>query len=462
MQAYNYELFLDNDYFYKRCELITSKDKLYKNALYLKNDEFIKKFFNGNVPTDSFFMEVLKNKGLYMFLLSLLEDNKSYALELVYTEKIIISKATFFEFYNSLLSTIKNPVILTKLHLILEYNTLPDEELLDYVTDDNCFNELFYKKDISSRDKIIKELLDYINENNIKYAYFLKDDILKRIDTFASLINYKFNNIENHDESVCLNEQLLTEINMFIKKTYSDLEKAIYYFIRLNELFKIDSNEELSLSDIFKLSIGREIDHKTFIRIYTELLTQNNIKFYLEESDKTSINVENTKFVIDSNLDQDYLKSIKTTDIKDDEKVYHVLTEINDAINKKQEQSKAIEILNEKTTGIVIDEKDKFKTFLELITRGDNVNDIDYQRMIFTLFYKKYQNYGIDFYKIKEEDGNYSFITILRKNNQFIKVDENEENYIVLVDNNYINDLIEKGYKKEEVLDEQNNAYRKN
>lgn len=438
MEKQKYEEYLDDDYFYKKDYLVENQVKIEKNTLYLKDDQFLSLYFENSKPNIEFFYEFIRNKGLYFFLLNMLEDESISHIKFQGSKVLCVSKYIFFKMYSLLLETISDKTLIPKIHSILEYNNLPDEELLDYIEDESCFNELYYKKNIDERNEIIDNILDYIIDNNICSRFYISSSILNRIKLLESVRNIEIKDNEIKKEHYYINESLIDFINQYRKNTYSDVELAIHIFTRLNMILKVtEIDKKIDLKNIYEITIKNNIVNKEiFLVILKSLLDINEINYQI---DNNIITVGNAHFIIDE---------FPIIDIQDEEKVKFVLN----SISREEKKKNAYASLKEKLdiVDINIDEKNKLKTFIELITRGEKISDLEYQNMIFNIFYKDNDNYELMFLKVKNKIGNYEYVSILRVGIKYIIIDED----ISVVSKKFIDEL----YKENE--DGNNKVYK--
>ena len=102
MKQLNYEEYLDNDIFYTRNELKSERSVIYKNTLYIKSSSFYKNYFHENTPIKDLFIKFITQKGLFQFLLSMLEDKNISYIEFNYNDEVKrIKLKDFFSFYIS-------------------------------------------------------------------------------------------------------------------------------------------------------------------------------------------------------------------------------------------------------------------------------------------------------------------------------------------------------------------------
>ena len=88
MKQLNYEEYLDNDIFYTRYELKSERSVIYKNTLYIKSSSFYKNYFHETTPIKDLFIKFLTQKGLFQFLLSMLEDKNISYIEFNYNDEV--------------------------------------------------------------------------------------------------------------------------------------------------------------------------------------------------------------------------------------------------------------------------------------------------------------------------------------------------------------------------------------
>lgn len=457
MERYQYEEYIDQDYFYSKKELLNKYDKIEINTLYLKKSSFIDKYFQNGEPNEDFFKYFLTNKGLYFFLLNMLDDISIDSVKIQYDKTYIIPKYLFYKIYLKMLLNNRSDLPIIKIHAILDYNVLPDEELLDYIIDESCFNELYYQKDLKKRDEIIDDLLNYITENNIMNSFYLDEKILNRLHLLKDCKQSKLIKKEHIKENYYINESLLKLVNQFKDEKYSQEELAIYIFIRLATILKIiKNNPSINLANIYEItSINNKVNKNLFSIIFKGILIQNRILVVEKhQNNKECICVDNIKFLIDDDINDDYINKIITSK---DEQIYRILKDIEEKSEQYEKFISAVKSFDEKTLDIDIPAKNELKTFLEIITRREKITDIEYQKTIFNIFYANNENYNMYIFKIKNKDGNYEFIIVLKVFSNYFIIDEN----IKQVDEEFIKELNNSSCDVEVINEEQSNIFAK-
>lgn len=442
MKSLEYEEFLDNDTFYLRSEIKEERDTIYKNTLYLKNHYFFKDFFCDDTPTSNLFIKFLTQKGLYLFLISILEDKNIHYIEFNYNDKIEkINIKEFFSFYYSYAADVTNSLILSKIATILSYNNFDFsiDENLSYITDDNKYNYLLYKMNDQERITLINHILSFLNRKKVLERYLLDEVYEKRIEYLQEkYLNALDKKAENRKNQYIIDDSIISALDRYKKDTYSKLEEAIFYFIALSNIVDISSSEHKNINE---LTLENNIvNYQSLGEILTTILDDLNLEYkVIENSIQIEIAIENkVKFVIDDNYSFENL-SEHIVNVENqqgtDELIYKILEEYKESVEKDVAFNNSLTQFRKKFNKDTINKYDKLKTFIELITRGEKINDQKYQKIIFNIFYGDNHDYEISFYKSMLQSGNYHFFTIVSRKDQYILIDSDDLNKIRLISN---------------------------
>lgn len=179
--------------------------------------------------------------------------------------------------------------------------TLSDENFKSFLTGNLSFG---YAKEI-----LAYALVDFIERERILIKYDFPNNLIERYENIKnySLIDFESlnknlikNDLDENGESIIgkitISDELREYINHDLNPRYSNLEKAIYYYIKLCEIFSLDSNYYLAMSSEI-LEINQNIDNiKTknlsnneislyaFLTIFASLISELNIDFTLSQS----------------------------------------------------------------------------------------------------------------------------------------------------------------------------------
>lgn len=440
MKQLNYEEYLDNDIFYTRDELKSERQVIYKNTLYIKSSSFYKNYFHENTPIKDLFIKFLTQKGLFQFLLSMLEDKNISYIEFNYNDEVKkIKLKDFFSFYISYSVEVRNSSILEKIAEILNYNNFDfsTNEDLVYLIDDNKYNLLLYKKENQERIDIIDRIFKYLKRKNVMERYFLDEKIVTRLEYLAEkYLKVTTEEQEKREQQYLIDDSIITALDYYKKNTYSKFEESIYYFIALSNLVIINP---ISIIDVNDVTLeNKYVSARTFYLLFVTILNDLSIPFTEEQKEDTfEIIIDGKiKFSIGNDFEpqniSDYLTNL-TDDVGIDETIYKILNEYKEAIEKEIKFDNSFIKFKNHFNKDTMNRYDKLKTFIELITRGEKIADQKYQKIIFNIFYGNNPYYKISFYKSMTPAGNYHFFTIMSIKDQYILIDSADLAKIKLV-----------------------------
>lgn len=440
MKQLNYEEYLDNDIFYTRDELKSERQVIYKNTLYIKSSSFYKNYFHENSPIKDLFIKFLTQKGLFQFLLSMLEDKNISYIEFNYNDEVKrIKLKDFFSFYISYSVEVRNSSILEKIAEILNYNNFDfsTNEDLVYLIDDNKYNLLLYKKENQERIDIIDRIFKYLKRKNVMERYFLDEKIVTRLEYLTEkYLKVTTEEQEKREQQYLIDDSIVTALDYYKKNTYSKFEESIYYFIALSNLVIINP---ISIIDVNDVTLeNKYVSARTFYLLFVTILNDLSIPFTEEQKEDTfEIIIDGKiKFSIGNDFEpqniSNYLTNL-TDDVGIDETIYKILNEYKEAIEKEIKFDNSFIKFKNHFNKDTMNRYDKLKTFIELITRGEKIADQKYQKIIFNIFYGNNPYYKISFYKSMTPAGNYHFFTIMSIKDQYILIDSADLAKIKLV-----------------------------
>lgn len=440
MKQLNYEEYLDNDIFYTRNELKSERSVIYKNTLYIKSSSFYKNYFHENTPIKDLFIKFLTQKGLFQFILSMLEDKNISYIEFNYNDEVKrIKLKDFFSFYISYSVEVRNSSILEKIAEILNYNNFDfsTNEDLVYLIDDNKYNLLLYKKENKERIDIIDRIFKYLKRKNVMERYFLDEKIVTRLEYLAEkYLKVTTEEQEKREQQYLIDDSIITALDYYKKNTYSKFEESIYYFIALSNLVIINP---ISIIDVNDVTLeNKYVSARTFYLLFVTILNDLSIPFTEEQKEDTfEIIIDGKiKFSIGNDFEpqniSNYLTNL-TDDVGIDETIYKILNEYKEAIEKEIKFDNSFIKFKNHFNKDTMNRYDKLKTFIELITRGEKIADQKYQKIIFNIFYGNNPYYKISFYKSMTPAGNYHFFTIMSIKDQYILIDSADLAKIKLV-----------------------------
>ena len=430
MKQLNYKEYLDNDIFYTRDELKSERQVIYKNTLYIKSSSFYKNYFHENSPIKDLFIKFLTQKGLFQFLLSMLEDKNISYIEFNYNDEVKkIKLKDFFSFYISYSVEVRNSSILEKIAEISNYNNFDfsTNEDLVYLIDDNKYNLLLYKKENQERIDIIDRIFKYLKRKNVMERYFLDEKIVTRLEYLAEkYLKVTTEEQEKREQQYLIDDSIITALDYYKKNTYSKFEESIYYFIALSNLVIINP---ISIIDVNDVTLeNKYVSARTFYLLFVTILNDLSIPFTEEQKEDTfEIIIDGKiKFSIGNDFEpqniSNYLTNL-TDDVGIDETIYKILNEYKEAIEKEIKFDNSFIKFKNHFNKDTMNRYDKLKTFIELITRGEKIADQKYQKIIFNIFYGNNPYYKISFYKSMTPAGNYHFFTIMSIKDQYILID---------------------------------------
>lgn len=440
MKQLNYEEYLDNDIFYTRNELKSERQVIYKNTLYIKSSSFYKNYFHENSPMNDLFIKFLTQKGLFQFLLSMLEDKNISYIEFNYNDEVKrIKLKDFFSFYISYSVEVRNSSILEKIAEILNYNNFDfsTNEDLVYLIDDNKYNLLLYKKENQERIDIIDRIFKYLKRKNVMERYFLDEKIVTRLEYLAEkYLKVTTEEQEKREQQYLIDDSIITALDYYKKNTYSKFEESIYYFIALSNLVIINPISTIDVNDV--TLENKYVSARTFYLLFVTILNDLSIPFTEEQKEDTfEIIIDGKiKFSMGNDFEpqniSNYLTNL-TDDVGIDETIYKILNEYKEAIEKEIKFDNSFIKFKNHFNKDTMNRYDKLKTFIELITRGEKIADQKYQKIIFNIFYGNNPYYKISFYKSMTPAGNYHFFTIMSIKDQYILIDSADLAKIKLV-----------------------------
>lgn len=440
MKQLNYEEYLDNDIFFTRNELKSERSVIYKNTLYIKSSSFYKNYFHENTPIKDLFIKFLTQKGLFQFLLSMLEDKNISYVEFNYNDEVKrIKLKDFFSFYISYSVEVRNSSILEKIAEILNYNNFDfsTNEDLVYLIDDNKYNLLLYKKENQERIDIIDRIFKYLKRKNVMERYFLDEKIVTRLEYLAEkYLKVTTEEQEKREQQYLIDDSIITALDYYKKNTYSKFEESIYYFIALSNLVIINPISTIDVNDV--TLENKYVSARTFYLLFVTILNDLSIPFTEEQKEDTfEIIIDGKiKFSIGNDFEpqniSNYLTNL-TDDVGIDETIYKILNEYKEAIEKEIKFDNSFIKFKNHFNKDTMNRYDKLKTFIELITRGEKIADQKYQKIIFNIFYGNNPYYKISFYKSMTPAGNYHFFTIMSIKDQYILIDSADLAKIKLV-----------------------------
>jgi len=167
--------------------------------------------------------------------------------------------------------------------------TVPVKYFIDFLNEDDKEYEDFFKnkdnyKEIK-KEIFIYSLIKYYNARNVMYNYIIPKKIKNRCKEILSYDKYDVESINNFYDDIEINKKDIEKITDFelnedlknsilegIPKQYSDIEKAIYIYIKLCKKFTYD--EEYF---IYNQDSVREKEHLDINKLSSKNTENNNI-----------------------------------------------------------------------------------------------------------------------------------------------------------------------------------------
>ena len=295
-----YEKLLDKDVFYTREEvekqygqsikknialsLVVKDEKIFLE--YKEKDLIVINESENKRVSKKLIHDLLNDEGMYKYLLLNLNNDLGVAARIDFIidqESIVSIKITRKEFINALnqindeLSRkeqmrsaiiksswrqfsceqryrnatynlfIDNTSLEIPVNTLIRIFTLSDENFKSFLTGNLSFG---YAKEI-----LAYALVDFIERERILIKYDFPDNLIERYENIKnySLIDFESlnknlikNDLDENDESIIgkitISDELREYLNHDLNPRYSNLEKAIYFYIKLCEIFSLDSN----------------------------------------------------------------------------------------------------------------------------------------------------------------------------------------------------------------------------
>lgn len=349
-----YEKLLDKDVFYTREEvekqygqsikknialsLVVKDEKIFLE--YKEKDLIVINESENKRVSKKLIHDLLNDEGMYKYLLLNLNNDLGVAARIDFIidqESIVSIKITRKEFINALnqindeLSRkeqmrsaiiksswrqfsceqryrnatynlfIDNTSLEIPVNTLIRIFTLSDENFKSFLAGNISFG---YAKEI-----LAYALVDFIERERILIKYDFPDNLIERYENIKnfSLIDFESlnknlnkNDLDENGESIIgkitISDELREYLNHDLNPRYSNLEKAIYFYIKLCEIFSLDSNYYLAMSQEI-LEINQNIENiksknlsnndislYAFLTIFASLISELNIDFTLAQS----------------------------------------------------------------------------------------------------------------------------------------------------------------------------------
>lgn len=406
----SYEINLDTSVFYTQEELLNRDIPIYENTLYFKSDINYKRFFDNK---EKLYEYCLKQKGLYLFILDCLENKQlSYICFKYESENIFVEKSELFAFCEDYSKKENESPILERIAVILSYNDYLEFDLIKELMDDNEYNKLFY---VSSEN----ELVDYLNKLKkleLVNKYKLPIELYERIENLCNKCSYDLKVRHELILKYVINDEFLDYLNESISKTFTNVEKALFYYLKLIPL--VDNFEiNVTQRNIFEINQESKISIEQFITIFCTLLKNLKIAYNFVDSKTLYLKKYDITFTINN-------ESSENSVAINDNILYLKVKEYLENTKKQQDEFKNnVELYTNK---INLSDNNKIHLLIKLLTRKSTIQNYRYQRKIFNIFYPNNDQYKIEFYR-KKNNINYNFYTLIKLKDRNLFIDLNSK-----------------------------------
>ena len=507
----SYEKFLNQENFYTQDEIInqfgTPTGRNLTNSLVIKNEELFNSYQNVDLISISsqeekkvskkLIHDILSDTGMFKYIQTNLDNDLGIAVRIDYIidkDSIASIKITKAELIDSINQIIDELTQKEKMRFAVIKNSMRsyscEQRYRDYIhqvyidghlldikasilikiltCDEETFVEFLNGNINFGYDKecLAYALVDFIERQRIFIKYDLPEVARERYNSIKnySLIDYESlnknrvnNDLDRNGESVLdkitISDELNNYLNEHIDKTYSKLEKAIYYYLRLCEVLTYDQNYFLaestsilenheSIENINSITPeNNQIIKYDFVIIFAKILSLLKIDFTIDqnlmagsfsngqmlsfrygeylislnsianlgESDLTNVKI-NDEIVNLSSINKNYVTKIKFRELVN--KIY------ND-INLKREKQETFKQSLEKYKSTINTEnikiQDKIYVLLLEISRQElkGIDAISYQKKLFKTLFGNSNNVSINFLCRENSDSYLTPITIV-------------------------------------------------
>lgn len=406
----SYEINLDTSVFYTQEELLNRDIPIYENTLYFKSDINYKRFFDNR---EKLYEYCLKQKGVYLFILDCLENKQlSYICFKYESENIFVEKSELFAFCEDYSKKKNESLILERIAVILSYNDYLEFDLIKELMDDNEYNKLLY---LSSEN----ELVDYLNKLKkleLVNKYKLSKELYERIDNLCNKCNYDLKVSHELILKYVINGEFLDYLNESISKTFTNVEKALFYYLKLIPL--VDNFEiKVTQRNIFEINQESKISIGQFITIFCTLLKNLKIAYNFVDSKTLYLKRYDITFTINNELSENPVA------ISDNILYLKVKEYLENTKEQQDEFKNNVELYINK---INLSDNNKIHLLIKLLTRKSTIQNYRYQRKIFNIFYPNNDQYKIEFYR-KKNNINYNFYTLIKLKDRSLFIDLNSK-----------------------------------
>lgn len=441
-KSFPYEKFLNNDNFYTHEEIENEfgsrLNSSFASSLIIKNEDLFLSYKNCNVLEDIIIVklkdekrvnkklihDILSDEGMYRYIQTNLDNSLGIILKIHYViddssyDSIILTRAELINAINQIVDELsqKEKMRFAMIESIArtysceqKYNNYKHEVIVDgtilevpasillklLTCDEVTFEKFLNGIENFGYDKecLTYSLVDFVSRERILEKYSFPESVNKRYESIRSykLIDFESlnhnrikNDIGKDGESVIdkvtLSEELLTYLNEGIDKTYSNLEKVIYYYIKLCEALTYDENyfssEAASILSIHEstdninsLSLNNnQVVKYDFMVVFASILSSLQIAYTLDQNLMAGIPSSGPMLTFRYG---EYLVSLNTISVPSQSDLVNV--KINDEVinlvctNKNETTKKKFKELTNRIYEDINNKREKDKTFKEAL-----------------------------------------------------------------------------------------------
>lgn len=353
-KSFDYEKFLDRNLFYTHEEVANeyghSIKKNIASSLVLKSEDLFLEYKNNDLievdelehksVSKKLIHDLLSDEGMYRYLQNNLSNDLGiaaridYIIDLKSVASIKLTRREFIEALNQMNGELSQHELMRSAVIRSSWvlfsceqryrNTLHRTFINDSCLDipasvlirilscsEDEYNK-FINGDINfgyAKEILAYALVDFVERERILIKYVFPKNVIDRYENIKnySLIDFESinknrikNDLNEYGESIIdkieLSSELKDYMNAKIADTYSNLEKAIYYYIKLCEVFSLDDNYYLSTSQSLleehtntdninsKTPSNNKVAMYDFLSIYASILSELKIDFTLNQT----------------------------------------------------------------------------------------------------------------------------------------------------------------------------------
>lgn len=332
---YTYEILLDKSKFYTIKEFTDIYGPKYRvqiaNALVVKDHDLFKKYKKENlisipeyelIASKNLLIDLINNKGMFLYLISNINNISGIMVEILefdnkgnLLDNIVISKVDLVRLLNKLNpSEIKTITFLPMLEGLTTVKSLQKkyhEQIRTFYIDGELIEEKvinlinillmsdeefeYFLKNNPRKKELCYMLVDFIERERILNKYILSDEQYRRyqsikdnksIDKEAINKDLKMKDRDGADkgiiDKISLNQELIDYLYQDMPQTYSSIEKVIYIYLKLIDLFVFNQDKKELLRIDYKDSKVLEINK--FILIMAKLIDNLKISYKLSNN----------------------------------------------------------------------------------------------------------------------------------------------------------------------------------